>query len=558
MKKTLLVLMLFTCSQVAAQQAVEMNPNSIQLPRYADLAAIQSAVPTPQTGMLVYNIGTSTNWQFNGNSWVNTAAALILPISQNLSSTTPLLDLTQNGTGQLLNLSHLGNRGIVANFETNNSENFFPTVQIYNQGLSDGLNVFSVNNGWAAQFKKPATMSGNGVVNITNEGVSSALQVLHSGTVGNTAFFSSSNATNTDPTINVNTQNNVNSLTVTNAGSNALSNAIEVTKTGNAGGIGFFSIQNTQNANNALEVTSNGTGSVIFGRSAGSLGSAGVFSTSNNNNLSPTISANTSGTGHALLVQTSNLLNTNSSLSASNNGQGSVGEFTVINTTNIAAVVRATTFGNGIGGFFQVSNQNNPSSAITATTNGTGSTLIINHTGSGTSTTTANNLARFQNNSINVSRIDKTGKGFFEGGTQNSGADLAEAFEVEGTKNSYEAGDVLAISTVSDRRVEKSSTPYSNLVAGVFATKPGVLLTEEHIDTNLDTHVPMGVVGVIPTKVCNEGGYISRGDFLVSSSLLGYAMKGDPNLVKPGQIIGKALENFGEKTGKIKVLVNIH
>jgi hypothetical protein len=33
-------------------------------------------------------------------------------------------------------------------------------------------------------------------------------------------------------------------------------------------------------------------------------------------------------------------------------------------------------------------------------------------------------------------------------------------------------------------RLKKSSQPYSTLVAGVYATKPGVLLTEENIDTN--------------------------------------------------------------------------
>lgn len=157
-----------------------------------------------------------------------------------------------------------------------------------------------------------------------------------------------------------------------------------------------------------------------------------------------------------------------------------------------------------------------------------------------------------------MARVDRTGKGFFNGGTQNSGADLAESFEVEGLRNSYEEGDVLVISTNSDRKVEKSSKAYSNLVAGVYATKPGVLLTEENIDTPLEDHVPMGVVGVIPTKVCNEGGTIKRGDFIVSSSRNGYAMKGDPEKVRPGQIIGKALENFEAETGKIKVLVNIN
>ncbi|MNL82329.1 hypothetical protein D3C87_2096790 [compost metagenome] len=68
----------------------------------------------------------------------------------------------------------------------------------------------------------------------------------------------------------------------------------------------------------------------------------------------------------------------------------------------------------------------------------------------------------------------------------------------------------------------------------------------------------MGVIGVIPTKVCLEGGAISRGDLLVTSSIPGVAMKADPDKVKIGQVLGKALEEYNDKeVRKIKVLVNI-
>jgi hypothetical protein len=95
-------------------------------------------------------------------------------------------------------------------------------------------------------------------------------------------------------------------------------------------------------------------------------------------------------------------------------------------------------------------------------------------------------------------------------------------------------------------------------VAGVFATKPGVLLTEDNIDSDLKNKVPMGVLGVIPTKVCLQGGAIKRGDLIVTSSLPGVAMKADPDKVKVGQVIGKALQDFDQNTvGKINVLVSI-
>jgi hypothetical protein len=68
----------------------------------------------------------------------------------------------------------------------------------------------------------------------------------------------------------------------------------------------------------------------------------------------------------------------------------------------------------------------------------------------------------------------------------------------------------------------------------------------------------MGVIGVIPTKVCTEGGAIKKGDLIVSSSIAGVAMKADLDKVKPGQVIGKALENYdGTGVAKINVMVSI-
>jgi hypothetical protein len=105
----------------------------------------------------------------------------------------------------------------------------------------------------------------------------------------------------------------------------------------------------------------------------------------------------------------------------------------------------------------------------------------------------------------------------------------------------------------------KSSGAYSTLVAGVYATKPGLLLTEENATTgDLEFGVPMGVIGVLPTKVCLEGGVIKRGDLIVTSSISGVAMKADPDKVKVGQVLGKALQDYsGSGIGKINVLVSV-
>jgi hypothetical protein len=183
-----------------------------------------------------------------------------------------------------------------------------------------------------------------------------------------------------------------------------------------------------------------------------------------------------------------------------------------------------------------------------------GNALVGEIQGSGTG-----NPALFIANGNHVARIDQNGKGYFNGGTQMGGADVAEFFDVEGERNGYEPGDVLDISQNSDRKVEKSSTPYSTLVAGVYATQPGVMLTEKNaVQNDLKDMVPMGVIGVIPTKVCLEGGVIRRGDLMVTSSIPGVAMKADPEKVKPGQVLGKALQGYsGNGIGKINVLISV-
>ncbi|MEP6926416.1 MAG: hypothetical protein ABI834_02215, partial [Ginsengibacter sp.] len=199
--------------------------------------------------------------------------------------------------------------------------------------------------------------------------------------------------------------------------------------------------------------------------------------------------------------------------------------------------------------------------------NGIGVLAIANSNGATNSTAlvaelegaNVGNTAVFKANNNKVARIDNTGKGFFNGGTQLGGADVAEFFDVEGNYSEYAPGDVLVISQRSDRKVEKSSSAYSTLVVGVYATKPGVLLTEKNAEKDsFEKMVPMGVIGVVPTNVCLEGGTIMRGDLLVTSSIAGVAMKADPKKVQIGQVLGKALQPFNESgVGKINVLVSV-
>jgi hypothetical protein len=232
-------------------------------------------------------------------------------------------------------------------------------------------------------------------------------------------------------------------------------------------------------------------------------------------------------------------------------------------TTSTSSAVRGVHQGLGVGVNGQIANANSTAPAVWGVSNGAGSGVAATMTGNGTSLLVDHNgmmgnLAVFRSNNASQVRFTKAGRGHFNGGTQNSGADVAEAFEVEGSVTTYEPGDVLVISTSTDRTVEKSREPYSTLVAGVYSTKSGVLLTERNVDDSHEDTIPMGIVGVIPTKVSAENGPIRRGDVLVTSSLPGYAMKGTDQSRLLGAVIGKALENFdGEGSGVIRVLVNV-
>ncbi|HEY1021923.1 MAG TPA: hypothetical protein VGE06_06395, partial [Flavisolibacter sp.] len=387
-------------------------------------------------------------------------------------------------------------------------------------------------------------------------------------------------------------------FTVVNTGAGAALEGTNATATDNvSGAIGRVTASNPGAFSAGIKGVNAGTGTNgigVYGVHAGkgwgvygnALSGTGVFgnSTSGFGLIGSSVSGAglyaDSDNGNAALIEITNPQNTSDALLISNSGQGSgisvnSGEGSAIfaTSTYASAVSASSDNGNGVEG---VSN-NAASAGVLAlnTSEGLGVWGVSLGLGTGVKGSsfteggtameaeldgvTNGTLARFRTNGSNVARIDQSGRGYFNGGTVNSGADVAEAFAVEGSRRAYEPGDVLVISLASDRTMEKSSTPYSTLVAGVYATKPGVLLTEENVaEGSLNDMVPMGVIGVIPTKVCLEGGVVRRGDLLVTSSLAGVAMKADPDKVKVGQVIGKALEDYTQPgVGKIKVLVSV-
>jgi len=136
------------------------------------------------------------------------------------------------------------------------------------------------------------------------------------------------------------------------------------------------------------------------------------------------------------------------------------------------------------------------------------------------------------------------------------GGDYAEAVDVRGDLKHYEPGDVLVLGSGDDGEVEKSSEPYSTMVTGIFATKPGVIGRRKTLSKSAQ-EIPMAMVGIVPTKVSAENGPIHRGDLLVSSSTPGYAMKGTDRNRMLGAVIGKAMGTLDSGTGVIEVVVTL-
>jgi len=469
-------------------------------------------------------------------------------------------------------------KGRAGRFENVNATNDFNTLEVKTigngsipdntQGNASSFLVDNTNSVGAAVRGEVNTIFGNfGAAGIF--GVSS-------GTGGRAGLFYASNPAGNGAALIALTDGNGNAITA-NAGKNGNGVETNIDGSGNAlyawvptfstGRAGRFNIFNDANTSDVITVTTvgNGTGgnfkvdrvtgtspavkgevnsqfanfgtAGIYGISSGTGGYAGLFYSSNASGNGPAVLALTEGNGNGI---TANAGGSGDGVEASCDGNGNAISGFVPN------------FGTGKAGRFANFNNANSQPVVHVTTVGTGSTLLVNHQGP------SGDIAVYQSASANVARINKAGRGFFNGGTQSSGADVAEAFDVEGSISEYETGDILVISTNSDRTVERSSKPYSTLVAGVYATRPGVLLTEEHIDSDISDKVPMGVIGVIPTKVCLEGGKIKRGDLLVTSSKSGTAMKANPKKVKIGQVIGKALQDYNQDgTGKIQVLVNI-
>jgi hypothetical protein len=162
----------------------------------------------------------------------------------------------------------------------------------------------------------------------------------------------------------------------------------------------------------------------------------------------------------------------------------------------------------------------------------------------------ANNASR------RIFRVDTTGSVYALGLFSPNGADFAESVAVRGNRNTYEPGDVLVIDPGHDRQFIQSNEAYSTHVAGIYSTRPGVLGSLHPLDPS-DDEIPLAMVGIVPCHVTTENGPVHRGDLLVTSSRVGFAMRGTDRSKMQNAVVGKALQNLESDEGTIEVLVTL-
>ena len=203
--------------------------------------------------------------------------------------------------------------------------------------------------------------------------------------------------------------------------------------------------------------------------------------------------------------------------------------------------------GQGVAGRFENQNAANTFNTLEVSTTGSGAAV---HVTGGANT---QDLAVLTSSGTKVARIDKTGRGFFNNGTQTGGADIAEVIDTQGPLP--QPGDVVEIDPDHPLHYRLSSGAQSPLVAGVVTTRPGVLMNADVQDaTNLPA---LALAGRVPVKVTLEGGPIQAGDLLVSASIPGHAARA-PTTPVPGTVIGKAMHGHDQpqgQTGVVEMLV---
>ena len=180
--------------------------------------------------------------------------------------------------------------------------------------------------------------------------------------------------------------------------------------------------------------------------------------------------------------------------------------------------------------------------------NGTSSVSVPTSGGNPTVTVNSTSIATFQSTGIipsanvtyNLGSSSAWWNIFYGKATQAQYADLAENYQAD---KAYAPGTVVMFGGTEEVTVADIET---TAVAGVVSTNPAHLMNGGLTGANV---VPLALQGRAP---CNVIGPVKKGDMMVSAGF-GYAKASKTPAV--GQVIGKALADFGGAKGQIEVVV---
>jgi hypothetical protein len=155
-----------------------------------------------------------------------------------------------------------------------------------------------------------------------------------------------------------------------------------------------------------------------------------------------------------------------------------------------------------------------------------------------------------------VEKLHVKGNGYITGELKvdgNIAAKYQDLAEYVRTSEILTTGTVVMIDADKIDQVVPSDEAYNTLVAGVVSPQPGIVLGVGGADKAMIAHT-----GRVKVKVDTSYGEIKTGDLLVTSPVKGFAMKADTDKLKPGMLLGKALEPLKDgQQGEVLTLITL-
>jgi hypothetical protein len=172
--KTLIIS--FLSISTFAQQASEIDPKFVKLPRYADLTAINAAISSPDKGMMVYNLSTKSSWYHDGITWKDmyvSGVSVPNPLYLNSNSTTITGVTNAEDEAGLMGINTTSGVGSAVLGRATSTSPDEHTVGIKGENLSTNAMGYGVHGkhdgtGWAGYFEGVNALKVDGHASIAN------------------------------------------------------------------------------------------------------------------------------------------------------------------------------------------------------------------------------------------------------------------------------------------------------------------------------------------------------------------------------------------------------